>query len=405
MHKTSEQTNAEQLAETIIQCGLPDIERTMPSLRVALHGTNEESELGKLTQEIRDKAFKGNQYKNSQLRSVKTILGSLILCAFHHHHLALGTRISKGDYLDRLKLNRRHVEAITEALLKAGLCECTRVGFKNEGRPSESKAAQYYPTPKLIRAYCQMLYTTVGDFDDYDPYVFKNGVEPWESDWREKARVIRDYNEFMRDSTWAFKEPTVRRLGEHPMTSGRVYTAYQNITNRRINVREQTLLNGRKVCEVDFSSNHLTMLSMILNRPLPKDPYIEVAQMVGVDRTTVKRIFVPLLGAGSRKAVRNIKWSMHDISNDLIDSVHMAFLKLLPWLDTEKILLNNVGTRMQYLEGEIALKMFQWALDNQIPVLNIHDAYACTSNNGAVVHDAMHNYRDQVIDKWKELIL
>ena len=172
------------------------------------------------------------------------------------------------------------------------LCTKTRDGFKHEKYPELSKATQYYATPKLISTYCNMLYATVGDFDGYDAYVYEDNVSPWENDWKSKEQTLRTYNEFMRSSSWAFKAPTVRKLGAVPQTSGRVYTPYQNITNRRIPLRTQTLLNGRRVAEVDFASNHLTMLSMLLDRPISKDPYTDVAELVGSDRATVKQVFM-----------------------------------------------------------------------------------------------------------------
>ena len=45
-----------------------------------------------------------------------------------------------------------------------------------------------------------------------------------------------------------------------------------------------------------------------------------------------------------------------------------------PWVARHKLFFNDVGTRMQFLEGEIALKMMQWATEEQIPLLAVHDA-------------------------------
>lgn len=50
--------------------------------------------------------------------------------------------------------------------------------------------------------------------------------------------------------------------------------------------------------------------------------------------------------------------------------------KLFPWVKKEKIFFNDAGARMQKLEGEIGLGMFQWAMNEEVPMLSVHDAYA-----------------------------
>lgn len=37
---------------------------------------------------------------------------------------------------------------------------------------------------------------------------------------------------------------------------------------------------------------------------------------------------------------------------------------------------NDVGTRMQYLEGEIALEMMKWAVEEGVPLIPVHDSFA-----------------------------
>lgn len=45
----------------------------------------------------------------------------------------------------------------------------------------------------------------------------------------------------------------------------------------------------------------------------------------------------------------------------------------------------------------MALQIFEWAIDNQIPTLNIHDAYAGYPSNVAITHHAMNEIRDEVV--------
>ena len=62
---------------------------------------------------------------------------------------------------------------------------------------------------------------------------------------------------------------------------------------------------------------------------------------------------------------------------------------------------NDVGTRMQWLEGEIALKMLQWATEEQIPLLAVHDAFAVRDIDGTKTNTRMLEVWKEVVEKAK----
>jgi hypothetical protein len=68
-----------------------------------------------------------------------------------------------------------------------------------------------------------------------------------------------------------------------------------------------------------------------------------------------------------------------------------------PWVTRHKLFFNDVGTRMQWLEGEIALKMLQWATEEQIPLLAVHDAFAVRDIDGS-------NTNTRMLEVWKEVV-
>jgi hypothetical protein len=53
-----------------------------------------------------------------------------------------------------------------------------------------------------------------------------------------------------------------------------------------------------------------------------------------------------------------------------------AFTKELPWVLDKGIFYNDTGSKMQKLEGEIALKMIRWGMNEQIPIIAVHDSFA-----------------------------
>jgi hypothetical protein len=394
-----ESDNARQLAKLIIDQGVPHPEETIPPISISSGALGVSNRgIGKMCLDIVSKATKTKSphYKDSYLKSTRTIIYSLIVAGFSFAHLALGTRIKPNSYLASLGLTRRHVEAITSALIDSGHATKSRGGYRHHGSPHLSKSTQYLPTEKLLTNYCELLYEPAGDFDNYEAYIFK-GANRWEDDWESKALTVRKYNEFMRNFTWAQKAPTYRSLGAEPFTSGRMYTPYQNIVNRRIAIRTQTLLNGQPLCEVDFKSNHLWLLAAFFKEDLPDDPYVEVAEKIGCSRDSVKRLLNPLLGAENTRGLVEIKYKLYDIDNELIDDIVASLNTTFPWLNRYKLIFNGVGSKLQYVEGEVALRMFEWGVREGIPLINIHDAFAVSLEHRTKTYEAMHQFRNDVI--------
>ncbi len=54
---------------------------------------------------------------------------------------------------------------------------------------------------------------------------------------------------------------------------------------------------------------------------------------------------------------------------------------------------------MQKLEGEIGLRMFKWALDEEVPMLSVHDAYAVKEKDEDRTKERMNKEWKEVINK------
>jgi hypothetical protein len=76
--------------------------------------------------------------------------------------------------------------------------------------------------------------------------------------------------------------------------------------------------------------------------------------------------------------------------------------KLFPWVKKEKIFFNDVGARMQRLEGEIGLGMFLWAINEEVPMLSVHDAYAVKEKDEGRTSERMDKEWIKVINKNKQ---
>jgi hypothetical protein len=197
----------QQVAEIIIAGGTPDIETSRAPIKYRFPRSNQlGSPLSNLVEELTPKLMKheGLKYLVPRQNQLRLILTNLILSAFSFEHLAISTRVVKGNYLHNMGLTRRGIESITALLKEENLCIETIGGYKHPTNPSKSRATQYFPTPKLIKIGVEFLYEPIGDFDDYSPYEYSSDNH-WDVNEDKNISILRNYNEFMREHSWACK--------------------------------------------------------------------------------------------------------------------------------------------------------------------------------------------------------
>ena len=401
-------TSADQLTAMLVDKGLPDDDEssTVRNLRLT-NSSIFNGALGEAVKEVVAAACnsKAHTYISQHERDTKLIITNLIAAAFQWEWLGLGTRISKGSYLDGLGLSKRRVESIREALIQSGYAIKGRGGYRHLGNASKSRSTQYYPTEKLLRLGAEMLYETVGDFDSYEPYEWE-GEERWDVNEGQNIQIIRDYNEFMRSHSWAQKAPTVRKLLSEPYTGGRVYTPYQNIVNRRVQIRSKTHLDGQPLIECDFSANHPYMLARLTGNAFEMDFYSVIAEGSNCDRTAVKAVVTAGIGCPSPNKAHEMRYKLvtRGVNGEAVDNILSTATDTYPWLREHNIFFSNKGVYMQWLEGEIAMKMFAFAVREEIPMVNIHDAYAVNKEHQGLVWAAMNAYREEVLETYAPVL-
>ena len=395
-------TLLQQVVEIIIAGGKPDIETSRAPIKYHFPRSKQlSSPLSNLIEELTPKLIKheGLKYLVPRQNELRLILTNLILSAFSFEHLAITTRVAKGTYLDKIGLTRRGIEAITKLLIEEQLCLETRGGYQHKNNSSKSRATQYFPSPRLIQIGVEFLYDEIGDFNNYNPYEYLS-TNRWDANEDKNITILKTYNEFMREHSWACKAPTVRKLGEEPFTNGRVYTHYQNIVNRRVKVRENTLLDGMPLVECDFKANHPTMLSYLAGHEIKGDFYQSICTVTNVDRNMVKEVVTKTIGATRKLTAQNIaKNSRTKLTPEIVTATLNAIETAHPWF--KQFMFKNQGVYLQWLEGEIAMKMFEFGVAKGIPIINVHDAYAVTKSNEVVTKEAMDKYRYEVLEEYK----
>jgi hypothetical protein len=404
-------TDADKLAAMLIGYGQPHNDKSTPMRALKIANSNTfNGKLGEVLDEVVGIActHKSPTYLAPYRANAKLIITNLIAAAFQAEWLGLGTRIVKDSYLAKMGLDRRRVEKIVDALIQGEtnkFCTPGRGGYKHHGNEKKSRSSQYYPSDLLIRCGTEMLYETVGDFDDYEPYVYK-GDHKWDVNEATSTQVLKEYNEFMRDHTWAFKAPTVRILGEASLTGGRVYTPYQNIVNRHVKVRTQTLLDAEPLIECDFSSNHPYMLARLCGVTLAPNFYESIADAARVSRAQVKLVVTRSIGCKNKKGKAEMTYGLlaEQMDTEMVESILNETYKLHPWTQDNNVFFSGKGNYMQWLEGEIAIKMFASAASEGIPMINIHDAYAVNQPYTSRTQKLMNQYREEVLEAYKPVL-
>ena len=408
----SKMANTDVIADLLIKAGEPDKDSSTAVMvyKGSSLGVSSDAFLG-LLDDLTSKATQSNkkEEQDAYRRCIKHVLNSLIQCMFRFEWLALPTNASNfadGEYLNQLGFSRRRMQRIVDALCEAEIMYLGRKGYRDV-RPNEtSKASQYYPTRKFIKLFSSSLYSTYGDFSDYEPLKFDRfeaADMPSATTQKEWQRILTSYNEFMSNHTWAMKNPSSRSLKDFAGRSGRINNYYQNLVNRRIPLRTSTLIDGEAIVEPDFSCNHLRMASYLVGEELPADPYSDVAKETGLSRDKIKTVITKCFGAASSQGAKgNLIQKAHTDRKqpmsaadfkEILSSVEHNY----PWVTKEKLFFNDIGTRMQWLEGEIALKMLTWATEEQIPLLAVHDAFAVRDIDGS-------NTNTRMLEVWKEVV-
>ncbi len=417
MIKSIERANSDSIADLIIKTGKPDDTSTniIQSLSGVSLGANSDVFAG-LLEELTCKVTKAPQKLTIEKhrRCLRHTLHSLISCIFRFEQLTMPTNppnFIKGARLQLLGFSQTRMKSVIDLLQEEGLILLGRKGHLDPRPGKPNMSAQYYPTEKFIRLFSDSLYSFCGDFDSYQPYKFERFADedlPAKEDIEGKVQTIKDYNAFMREHTFAMKTPSTRSIKDFIGRSGRINNYFQSLANRRIKIRTRTLLDGEAIAEPDFSCNHLRMASYLVGEDLPADPYSDIAAETGLSRDVIKGVITKCIGAvhGGQTGITKLNASKPKrgrvpVSSRDFDAVLSAINTNYPWVAKESLLFNDVGTRMQYLEGEIAIRMMRWGVEEQVPLIPVHDAYAVRSRDHDKTYSRMLDVRAEVLSRAK----
>ena len=406
---SAESDNAKLLVQELLAAEKPHHKATLPILAYSTRS------LGNAFSELEDelmpdviKAKQGDAHDNHR-RLLRLILLNLVGVGFSHEHLNIQTKPEPDSWVyKKYGLDQRRTKRIVDVVLEHELM------FKSLWGNRHAKMTNAYrPTANLVLPYAEFLYQDHGNFEDYEPIKLSGedytGSLEWLPHLERNREILQAYNAMMSSHTWARKDVTHRSFNDTPFSAGRVHTPYQTIVNRRVPIRKKTLLDGQPIAEPDFTANHLTLLSMIFDRPLPDSPYDRVADDTGIPKDVVKTVLVRLMGAQNEQGFNQAKYTLErskdKVSRTQVNAIRNSFYRCIPFLHDYNLLCTGWGGRLQFIEGETALAMFEWATETNTPIINVHDSFACKEKDEERVAGAMYSLRQRVLSEWGSKIL
>lgn len=200
---------------------------------------------------------------------------------------------------------------------------------------------------------------------------------------------MEEINEYAKAQTWACKEAIIRIFKYDPFTSGRLHTEFQNLPARSHKIRQNTLINGEHIKEIDFNANHLRMFLAFNKLDVyddGTDAYREIANLARVDRQTVKSFFTAALNCESYERARSGARVPDKFGRDIME----AFERLYPRAQ----IFNGerpFGLIGFQLEGEILQIAMRQLRILDVFALPIHDAIAVNEKNYELAKSAMED--------------
>jgi hypothetical protein len=302
---------------------------------------------------------------------------------------------TKDYWLKLFKLSHGATKAIVDYLDNEGLV-VRKKGKQFKNGPLRTRL---FPTAALAARLWQFFldsehpitppYLTIGEPEGKWKKVF-NKLDAEHPDLIDMTTI----NDFLIGHQWACKGP-VRLIYKHtPFQSGRLYTPFQNLPDRSVRIRINTLIDGEPICEVDFSANHLRInLAVMANEDAGETPYEDIGELAAIDdRNKIKNFITVAMGASNRDEAMNACYK-ESIDKQTFEAIESAASKRYPKLE----LFTGWGLFAQNLEGAIIRNVMLQGVAEGIVALPVHDAVAVQQRHAQWAQDRM-------LEAWAEAV-
>ena len=179
-------------------------------------------------------------------------------------------------------------------------------------------------------------------------------------------------NNYLKNHTYPFKGPMKRVYSKKVGLSGRIYCDYQQITSRRLPLRQESLIDGVDVVEIDICSSHPRIaIQEFYGECISATFYQDIVDELNIFKPKVKKYFQVALSSGNRfKAFKGFLKEGYDRCDfEALESwVQLRYPKVPLYSSWSLEAMNH--------EGELLLRVMLRGVKDDKVVLPVHDAIA-----------------------------
>jgi hypothetical protein len=271
---------------------------------------------------------------------------------------------------------------------------------KTKSGTKKSKPIDYTDTPKTeqmradLTAYNDLLKETYIDI----PTLEEPHITRTKSNGQIQFVPINQANKFVR---------RVFSRGQWDM-NGRYYGGWWQQISK--DLRKQISINNMPTVEVDYKGLHIAILSAQRGvEDNPKDRYDLGEQILPQfnlkqQRAIVKLLVLTAINAKTEKATfqafRNDQptGSLEKTLTDVdLSKLLEAFLSKNPHLRDD--LCSDMGIRLMYIDSQITEQIIKDFVDNNVPILSVHDSYIVETDRVDLLRDAMSKATKKLVGR------
>ena len=333
------------------------------------------------------------------------VLLNLCTVLFQHRWLIVSldqNAYSQDEWLKLHGLSYSCMRDVISYLEAEGLIEIIR-GRKYANDPSRTRL---YPKSRLS-GLLKGLFGLIEE-EIRPPYISINaGVSRWKetiaglsSDHNEVVEMTT-INNFLKDHEWTCKAPVRLVYKSHILNGGRLITPFQNLPDKKVRIRINTLIDQQPICEVDFSANHLRLnLAFNAKEYAGDSPYEDIGAIAKLDnRDQIKDFMTVAMGASTETEARKALYQK-GFNDDLIDRIKEATQERFPKLG----LFSGWGIYAQNFEGQIIKDVLLQGVAQGIVCLPVHDAIAVQRQHAEWAKEVMLETWSRHMDGVKTMV-
>jgi hypothetical protein len=393
-----------------------------------VHRWSEYPEIKALTKEILHELFKSfpnKDTKNKRERALRVLLIDFWCSVVEDPFQFIGINLSSNAYQAGTRYNKLHLKYgpmkhCVHGLVKAGYL-VGRIGF-HDPRTGVGRVTRLMASSKLRKKYLEIKWhdrlalERVGD----EVIILKSLDGKKIIDYVDSKNTIRmredveRYNKFISDvqvdvsirgknipdNIYLHRKSLYRVFNNARFDQGgRFYGGWYQGYERWI--RERITLDNKETVEIDFRGLHIVLAYAMMGIDFhastgEDDPYLikdfkYSEQDAFKYRNLIKTTFLIMLNAKNEdSAVKAVisKWTNNKYDSSLDKTeypekvTHQSIRQLMSWIKDKhqpiaKLFNSGVGLDMQFLDSQIANRVLMKMVDEQRPVLPIHDSFVC----------------------------